>query len=103
MTEVHKSLAPKISLKSLQFLDIDVDKAEFAQKLVLEYHAKQMGQNLSPALLAKELKQAFDRRYGVTWHCAVGNSFGSSIAHENNQFIFFHVDAMAIMLFKTSS
>ncbi|CAD5217594.1 unnamed protein product [Bursaphelenchus xylophilus] len=100
MSAVAKKNSPKISLK---FLDIDSEKAEFAQKVVAQFLDSLADSKFNTPALAKALKQAFDQRYGPAWHCAVGSSFGSSVAHEENHFIFFHVDNFAVLLFKSGN
>ncbi|KAL9346040.1 hypothetical protein Peur_060893 [Populus x canadensis] len=52
-------------------------------------------------LLARALKKEFDSAYGVAWHCVVGKSFGSFVTHSPGGFIYFSIDSLFILLFKT--
>lgn len=48
------------------------------------------------------IKEQFDQKYGTSWHCVVGRNFGSFVSHETNCFIYFYLNNVAIMLFKTA-
>ena len=45
--------------------------------------------------------QEFDKGYGPAWHCIVGSSFGSFVTHSTGCFIYFSMDKLYILLFKT--
>ncbi|KAL6722764.1 hypothetical protein Aduo_017855 [Ancylostoma duodenale] len=51
--------------------------------------------------IASHIKVEFDRKFFPSWHCVVGRNFGSYVTHETNHFIYFYVQHIAIMLFKT--
>lgn len=51
--------------------------------------------------IAAYIKKEFDSRHGPTWHCIVGRNFGSYVTHETRHFIYFYVDQLAILLFKS--
>ncbi|CAL8075682.1 unnamed protein product [Calicophoron daubneyi] len=51
--------------------------------------------------IAAHLKKAFDKKYSPSWHCVVGRSFGSYITHETDNFIYFYVGHLAVLLFKS--
>eukprot|EP00270_Netrium_digitus_P010160 TRINITY_DN3132_c0_g1_i1.p1 TRINITY_DN3132_c0_g1~~TRINITY_DN3132_c0_g1_i1.p1 ORF type:complete len:101 (+),score=29.22 TRINITY_DN3132_c0_g1_i1:146-448(+) len=51
--------------------------------------------------IAGYIKKEFDRRHGAIWHCIAGRSFGSYVTHEAGHFLYFYVDATAVLLFKT--
>ncbi|GMP52913.1 hypothetical protein CsSME_00018564 [Camellia sinensis var. sinensis] len=55
----------------------------------------------SPTLLARSLKKEFDLRYGPAWHCVVGKSFGSFVTHSPGGFVYFSLDSLCFLLFKT--
>ncbi|KAL8537207.1 hypothetical protein ACS0TY_012401 [Phlomoides rotata] len=55
----------------------------------------------SPSLLARSLKKEFDSVYGPAWHCVVGTSFGSFVTHSPGGFLYFSVDSLSFLLFKT--
>ncbi|CAN6454226.1 unnamed protein product [Victoria cruziana] len=52
--------------------------------------------------LAFSLKKEFDKVYGPAWHCIVGTSFGSFVTHSVGGFLYFSLDKLYILLFKTS-
>ncbi|KAJ4843320.1 Protein ACTIVITY OF BC1 COMPLEX KINASE 3, chloroplastic [Turnera subulata] len=56
---------------------------------------------INPTLLARTLKNEFDSVYGPAWHCVVGKSFGSFVTHSPGGFMYFSVDSLFILLFKT--
>uniref|UniRef100_K3XRW7 Dynein light chain n=1 Tax=Setaria italica TaxID=4555 RepID=K3XRW7_SETIT len=43
----------------------------------------------------------FDKVYGPTWHCIVGTSYGSFVTHSRGCFLYFSMDKIIVMLFKT--
>lgn len=46
--------------------------------------------------------QDFDSTYGPAWHCIVGTSFGSYVTHSLGGFIYFSIDKVYVLLFKTA-
>ncbi|KAK7401833.1 hypothetical protein VNO78_13629 [Psophocarpus tetragonolobus] len=57
--------------------------------------------NPSNTLIARALKKEFDSKYGLAWHCVIGKSFGSFVSHTGGGFIYFSIDSLSILLFKT--
>mmetsp|Transcript_3682 Transcript_3682/g.10578 ORF Transcript_3682/g.10578 Transcript_3682/m.10578 type:complete len:98 (+) Transcript_3682:170-463(+) len=51
--------------------------------------------------VAQFVKKAFDEASPGTWHCVVGRNFGCSITHETKYLIFFKLDQVFFMLFKS--
>ncbi|CAN8244168.1 unnamed protein product [Cochlearia groenlandica] len=51
--------------------------------------------------MAFNLKKEFDKGYGPAWHCIVGSSFGSFVTHSTGCFIYFSMDKLYVLLFKT--
>lgn len=39
--------------------------------------------------------------YGPAWHCIVGKSFGSFVTHSSGGFVYFSIDKLSFLLFKT--
>ncbi|CAN7059439.1 unnamed protein product [Brassica oleracea var. botrytis] len=52
--------------------------------------------------LALALKKDFDSVYGPAWHCIVGTSFGSYVTHSVGGFLYFQIDKVYVLLFKTA-
>lgn len=46
--------------------------------------------------------QEFDSSCGPAWHCIVGTSFGSYVTHSLGGFLYFSIDKVYILLFKTA-
>ncbi|XP_059444631.1 dynein light chain 1, cytoplasmic-like [Corylus avellana] len=55
----------------------------------------------NPTHLARALKKEFDSLYGPAWHCVVGTSFGSFVTHSPGAFVYFSIDSLSVLLFKT--
>ncbi|GAV86103.1 Dynein_light domain-containing protein [Cephalotus follicularis] len=51
--------------------------------------------------LARALKKEFDSLYGPAWHCVVGTSYGSFVTHSPGGFVYFSIDSLFVLLFKT--
>ena len=51
--------------------------------------------------IAGFIKKEFDRRYHPTWHCIVGKNFGGFVTHELNNYIYFYLDEICIMLWRS--
>lgn len=45
--------------------------------------------------------QEFDKVYGPAWHCIVGSNFGSFVTHATGGFLYFSMEKLYILLFKT--
>jgi dynein light chain LC8-type len=54
------------------------------------------------SLIAKHVKQSFDLKYGPTWHCIVGENFGSFLTHEDASYILFTIDNYWVLLFRSA-
>ncbi|KAI3720144.1 hypothetical protein L6452_21055 [Arctium lappa] len=52
--------------------------------------------------LALALKKEFDTSYGPAWHCIVGTSFGSYVTHSLGGFLYFSINKVYVLLFKTA-
>ncbi|KAF5737754.1 Dynein light chain [Tripterygium wilfordii] len=52
--------------------------------------------------LALALKKEFDSLYGPAWHCIVGTSFGSYVTHSIGGFLYFSIDKVYVLLFRTA-
>ncbi|XP_077212871.1 uncharacterized protein LOC143847984 [Tasmannia lanceolata] len=59
-------------------------------------------EKFSSKTFAFTLKKEFDGVYGPAWHCIVGTSFGSFVTHSVGGFVYFSMDKLYILLFKTT-
>ena len=51
--------------------------------------------------LAHALKLECDKRFGPTWQCVVGKSFGSFVGADAASFLHFKVGKVVFLLYKT--
>lgn len=51
--------------------------------------------------IAHNIKKEFDKAYGPVWHCIVGSNFGSFVTHSTGCFLYFSMENLYILLFKT--
>lgn len=58
--------------------------------------------SFSSKQLAFTIKKEFDKAYGPAWHCIVGTNFGSFVTHSVGGFLYFSIDKVSILLFKTT-
>lgn len=58
--------------------------------------------SFSSRQLAFAIKKEFDKAYGPAWHCIVGTNFGSFVTHTVGGFLYFSMDKISILLFKTA-
>ncbi|XP_008811857.1 uncharacterized protein LOC103722907 [Phoenix dactylifera] len=57
--------------------------------------------SFSSRQMAHDMKKEFDKVYGPTWHCIVGTSFGSFVTHSTGCFLYFSIEKILVLLFKT--
>ncbi|KAF5802851.1 putative dynein ATPase [Helianthus annuus] len=58
-------------------------------------------EKFSPKQIALNLKKEFDKVYGPAWHCIVGSNFGSFVTHATGCFLYFSMEKLYILVFKT--
>ncbi|KAK9050860.1 hypothetical protein SSX86_030163 [Deinandra increscens subsp. villosa] len=58
-------------------------------------------EKFSPKQIALNIKKEFDKVYGPAWHCIVGSSFGSFVTHATGCFLYFSMEKLYILVFKT--
>ncbi|KAJ8643115.1 hypothetical protein MRB53_004863 [Persea americana] len=51
--------------------------------------------------MAYNMKKEFDKAYGPAWHCIVGMSFGSFVTHSTGCFLYFSMEELFVLVFKT--
>jgi len=51
--------------------------------------------------IATDVKKKCDEKFGGTWHVVVGRNFGCSITHDTRHVLFFQIDLMHVMMFKS--
>lgn len=52
--------------------------------------------------IASHIKKEFDKTYRPSWHCIVGQNFGSYFTHENTNFVYFMIDDICILLWRSA-
>jgi dynein light chain LC8-type len=78
-----------------------VDMPEDRQQFAVETATKAIENYQVEKDVAAAIKKEFDAKYGPTWHCIVGRNFGSYVTHETGCFIYFYLDQIAVLLFKS--
>ncbi|KVI11641.1 uncharacterized protein LOC112507882 [Cynara cardunculus var. scolymus] len=58
-------------------------------------------EKFSPKQIALNLKKEFDKIYGPAWHCIVGLNFGSFVTHATGCFLYFSMEKLYVLVFKT--
>ncbi|KAK2966290.1 hypothetical protein RJ640_018101 [Escallonia rubra] len=58
-------------------------------------------EKFSSKQMAYNMKKEFDKVYGPAWHCIVGSSFGSFVTHSTGGFLYFSMEKLYILVFKT--
>ncbi|KAK6941640.1 Dynein light chain, type 1/2 [Dillenia turbinata] len=51
--------------------------------------------------MAYTMKKEFDKVYGPAWHCIVGSGFGSYVTHSTGCFLYFSMEKLYFLVFKT--
>ena len=47
------------------------------------------------------VKKALDASNGGLWHVVIGQSFGASVAHDNNMLLMFHIGKAHFLVFQS--
>ncbi|CAH8469400.1 unnamed protein product [Heterobilharzia americana] len=76
------------------------DMPESAQQLAVDTAAIAMEKHSIEKDIASYIKKEFDKQYPGAWQCIVGKDFGSYVTHEVNNFIYFYLQNVAVLLFK---
>jgi dynein light chain LC8-type len=76
------------------------DMPEEMQRVAVELAVVALGRFELERDMARFLKTEFDARYQPTWHCIVGQKFGSFLTGEAGGFLYFNVGKLAILLFR---
>ncbi|KAL1373004.1 hypothetical protein AAHE18_01G242900 [Arachis hypogaea] len=69
-----------------------------------QFSSKHIAHNIKKAQLSPHvhcIDSEFDKAYGPVWHCIVGSSFGSFVTHATGCFLYFSMENLYILLFKT--
>ncbi|KAH8850337.1 Dynein light chain LC6, flagellar outer arm [Schistosoma japonicum] len=53
--------------------------------------------------IAAQIRNEFNRKYGCTWHCIVGCSFGSNVSHVETGLIYFLLGRKSVLLFRSEN
>jgi dynein light chain LC8-type len=81
---IHRAdIPPEISNKSVARINEAMDKYQIEKDM------------------ATYVKKKMDEEFGGTWHCVVGRNFGCSITHDTKYVLFFQIDQMHVLLFKS--
>ncbi|KAI1706955.1 dynein light chain type 1 domain-containing protein [Ditylenchus destructor] len=101
---------------TVQVVDIENKKVQHAQKICRDVfmaaaQSDQQPEGNAPAedstpfverTLAKVMKEEFEKNYGGLWHCTVGTSFGAFVTHRHSCFLYFFVNHLAVLIYKSA-
>ncbi|KAI9502958.1 Dynein light chain [Coemansia sp. RSA 1358] len=77
------------------------DMSEERQKEVTDIALVAFEKQAQEKDISSFIKRECDKKFGSTWHVVVGRSFGSFVTHETGTFIYFYVNQLAVLLFKS--
>mmetsp|Transcript_13430 Transcript_13430/g.22921 ORF Transcript_13430/g.22921 Transcript_13430/m.22921 type:complete len:97 (-) Transcript_13430:349-639(-) len=92
--EEKKTQEPSLTIKAC-------DMNETMQHDAIEVAKRAIANSKVEKEMAEHIKKEFDKLYGPNWHCVVGKSFGSYCTHESGNFIYFYLQNLAVLLFKS--
>ncbi|KAL1457054.1 hypothetical protein WDU94_001730 [Cyamophila willieti] len=52
--------------------------------------------------LAAHIKKEFENKYGPSWHCIVGQGFGSMVTHDRSSFMYLYIGVDGVLLYRHS-
>jgi dynein light chain LC8-type len=90
------ALPPKVVIK-------EHDMSPGMQAMAVELAVNALSKFELERDMARYLKTQFDIRFQPTWHCLVGRHFGSYVTYEDGAFIYFYIDKLAILLFRSGN
>lgn len=79
----------------------NVDMAEDMQKETVDIAVEALQAHQLEKDIAAKIKRDMDTKFTPTWHVVVGKNFGSFVTHETKHFIYFYVDKMAFLIWKS--
>ena len=82
---------------------LQTDMSSDMQQEVITIALQQYQTRTGDRDMAREIKEKFDMNYGASWHCVVGQRFGSLVTHQEFHMIYFYVAEKAVMLWKAGS
>jgi len=78
------------------------DMSDEMQKEAISIAKKAFGDSKLEKDVACNVKKSMEATYSnTTWHCIVGNHFGSSVTHQTKYLIFFQINGQSVLLFKS--
>ncbi|KAJ6909606.1 hypothetical protein NC652_020550 [Populus alba x Populus x berolinensis] len=87
------------------FIHFPISFDEYPASVIHDSHLHMETLSLTLLHLVKQLIDLnieFDAAYGPAWHCIVGTSFGSYVTHSTGGFLYFSIDKVYILLFRTA-
>ncbi|KAH8318591.1 hypothetical protein KR059_001551 [Drosophila kikkawai] len=77
------------------------DMSQEMQESAIECAKQAIGAFETESQIAKYIKNEFDAKFRPNWHCIVGRDFGSSVSHDPDHLIYFYLNQLAILLYRT--
>ncbi|KAI3976582.1 hypothetical protein MKX01_008440 [Papaver californicum] len=82
-------------------VDLNITRAFLCTRKLLTVNKSNTNPKPTPTQVALAIKKEFDASYGPAWHCIVGKSFGSFVTHSPGGLLYFSIDNLSLLLFKT--
>jgi hypothetical protein len=91
----HGCKMARFKVKVIQ-TDMEKHKKEFAVELVQDKYLE-FGQT---RFFSQAIKQAMDSKYGGSYHCISGKTFGSCITYRPGSFILLEINQITLLIFE---
>uniref|UniRef100_A0A914E774 Dynein light chain n=1 Tax=Acrobeloides nanus TaxID=290746 RepID=A0A914E774_9BILA len=87
----------------VKFDDVEVKETDMDPDLMaesIEIAKEAQKRYVEDKDIAAYIKDTFEQKFGPTWHCVVGRSFGSRVSYETQHFILLKIKYVSVMVFK---
>ncbi len=83
-----------------KFKVIQCDMSLYLQERMISIIIPAIEEGGEERKIARRIKMTADKEHNPTWHCVVGENFGSLVNYEVGYFLHVKYDAMEVMLWK---
>ncbi|PIA65582.1 hypothetical protein AQUCO_00100821v1 [Aquilegia coerulea] len=101
VSHVETNLTSVISFLHVKVLAVDMPGYMQVHAFRSARRAYDSLEKFSSKHMAFNIKKEFDQIYGPAWHCIVGSGFGSYVTYSTGCFLYFSIEKIYILVFKT--
>ncbi|KAL5547954.1 hypothetical protein UlMin_003185 [Ulmus minor] len=101
VSHVETNLASVVSFLQVRVLVADMPSFMQVHAFRCARRTYDSLEKFSAKHMAYNIKKEFDKVHGPAWHCIVGSSFGSFVTHSTGCFLYFSMDKLYILMFRT--